>query len=67
MFECERYAVYDGGDHHILVGQVVKASFDAEPRPLALSSAAATAGCTSTKSTISSSGMLGEAADDRRR
>ena len=36
MFECERYAVYDGGDHHILVGQVVKASFDAEPRPLAL-------------------------------
>ena len=36
VFECERYAVYDGGDHHILVGQVVKASFDAEPRPLAL-------------------------------
>ena len=36
VFECERHAVHDGGDHHILVGQVVKASFDAEPRPLAL-------------------------------
>ena len=29
VFECERFAVYDGGDHHILVGEVVKASFDA--------------------------------------
>ena len=28
------YAVYDGGDHHILVGQVVKASFDASLDPL---------------------------------
>jgi flavin reductase (DIM6/NTAB) family NADH-FMN oxidoreductase RutF len=34
VFECERYAVYDGGDHHILVGQVVKASFDADLDPL---------------------------------
>lgn len=34
VFECERYAVYDGGDHHILVGQVVKASFDASLDPL---------------------------------
>ena len=34
VFECERYAVYDGGDHHILVGQVVKASFDAGLDPL---------------------------------
>jgi flavin reductase (DIM6/NTAB) family NADH-FMN oxidoreductase RutF len=34
VFECERYAVYDGGDHHILVGQVVKASFDASVDPL---------------------------------
>jgi flavin reductase (DIM6/NTAB) family NADH-FMN oxidoreductase RutF len=34
VFECERYAVYDGGDHHILVGQVVKASFDAAVDPL---------------------------------
>ena len=34
VFECERYAVYDGGDHHILVGQVVKASFDAALDPL---------------------------------
>ena len=34
VFECERFAVYDGGDHHILVGQVVKASFDASLDPL---------------------------------
>ena len=34
MFECERFAVYDGGDHHILVGKVVKASFDASLDPL---------------------------------
>lgn len=34
VFECARYAVYDGGDHHILVGQVVKASFDASLDPL---------------------------------
>lgn len=34
VFECQRYAVYDGGDHHILVGEVVKASFDAAVDPL---------------------------------
>ena len=34
VFECERFAVYDGGDHHILVGQVAKASFDAGLDPL---------------------------------
>jgi flavin reductase (DIM6/NTAB) family NADH-FMN oxidoreductase RutF len=34
VFECERYAVYDGGDHDILVGKVVKASFDAALDPL---------------------------------
>jgi flavin reductase (DIM6/NTAB) family NADH-FMN oxidoreductase RutF len=34
VFECKRFAVYDGGDHHILVGQVVKASFDAAVDPL---------------------------------
>ena len=34
VFECERYAAYDGGDHQILVGQVVKASFDASLDPL---------------------------------
>ncbi len=34
VFECQNYAVYDGGDHHILVGQVVKASFDASLDPL---------------------------------
>ena len=34
VFECERHAVHDGGDHHILIGQVVKASFDAGLDPL---------------------------------
>ena len=34
VFECERFAVYDGGDHHILVGRVMKASFDASLDPL---------------------------------
>jgi flavin reductase (DIM6/NTAB) family NADH-FMN oxidoreductase RutF len=34
VFECDRFAVYDGGDHHILVGRVVKASFDASLDPL---------------------------------
>jgi len=34
VFECERYAVYDGGDHDILVGKVVKATFDAALDPL---------------------------------
>jgi len=34
VFECERFAVYDGGDHHILVGRVIKASFDAAVDPL---------------------------------
>ncbi|HEX3677269.1 MAG TPA: flavin reductase family protein [Sphingomicrobium sp.] len=34
VFECERFAVYDGGDHHILVGKLGKASFDAAVDPL---------------------------------
>ena len=34
VFECERFGVHDGGDHHILVGQVMKASFDAALDPL---------------------------------
>ena len=34
VFECERYAVHDGGDHQILIGQVVKASFDGSLDPL---------------------------------
>ena len=34
VFECERFAAHDGGDHHILVGRVVKASFDAALDPL---------------------------------
>jgi len=29
VFECERFAVHEGGDHHILVGRVVKARVDA--------------------------------------
>ncbi len=34
VFECERRAVHDGGDHHILLGHVVKASFDPHLDPL---------------------------------
>jgi flavin reductase (DIM6/NTAB) family NADH-FMN oxidoreductase RutF len=34
VFECERFAVYDGGDHHILVGRVIKARFDEGLDPL---------------------------------
>jgi len=34
VFECRNHAVHDGGDHHILVGEVVKASFDAGLDPL---------------------------------
>lgn len=34
VFECERFAVYEGGDHHILVGRVSKASFDTSVDPL---------------------------------
>jgi flavin reductase (DIM6/NTAB) family NADH-FMN oxidoreductase RutF len=34
VFECEHFAVHDGGDHHILVGQVIKATFDAGLDPL---------------------------------
>ena len=34
VFECERHAVHEGGDHFILVGRVVKASFDPVLDPL---------------------------------
>lgn len=34
VFECERQAVHDGGDHYILVGRVVTASFDPNLDPL---------------------------------
>ncbi len=34
VFECERHAVHDGGDHDILVGRVVRASFDPMMDPL---------------------------------
>jgi flavin reductase (DIM6/NTAB) family NADH-FMN oxidoreductase RutF len=34
VFECRRHAVHDGGDHWILVGEVVKASFKPGLDPL---------------------------------
>jgi flavin reductase (DIM6/NTAB) family NADH-FMN oxidoreductase RutF len=34
VFECRRHAVHDGGDHLILVGEVVKASFEPGLDPL---------------------------------
>ncbi len=34
VFECARFAVHGGGDHHILIGRVIKASFDAALDPL---------------------------------
>ena len=34
VFECERFEVHEGGDHHIVVGKVLKASFDAGLDPL---------------------------------
>jgi flavin reductase (DIM6/NTAB) family NADH-FMN oxidoreductase RutF len=34
VFECRRNAVHDGGDHHILIGEVMKASFDPSLDPL---------------------------------
>lgn len=34
VFECERHAVHDGGDHDILIGRVVRASFDPTLDPL---------------------------------
>ncbi len=34
VFECESYSVHDGGDHHILLGRVIKATFDAALDPL---------------------------------
>jgi flavin reductase (DIM6/NTAB) family NADH-FMN oxidoreductase RutF/pimeloyl-ACP methyl ester carboxylesterase len=33
-FECERYAMHDGGDHIILVGRVVRATFEPRRDPL---------------------------------
>jgi flavin reductase (DIM6/NTAB) family NADH-FMN oxidoreductase RutF len=34
VFECERESMHEGGDHHILVGRVLKASFDPSLDPL---------------------------------
>jgi flavin reductase (DIM6/NTAB) family NADH-FMN oxidoreductase RutF len=34
VFECRRTAVHDGGDHHILIGEVLRASFDERMDPL---------------------------------
>ncbi len=33
-FECKRHAVHDGGDHFILVGEVVRAGFEPRRDPL---------------------------------
>ena len=34
VFECRRHAVHEGGDHYILVGEVIKASFESGLDPL---------------------------------
>ena len=34
VFECRRNAIHDGGDHFILVGEVVKATFEPGLDPL---------------------------------
>ena len=34
VFECAAHGVHDGGDHHMLIGRVVKARFDASLDPL---------------------------------
>ena len=34
VFECAVHAVHEGGDHHILVGEVLRASFDPALDPL---------------------------------
>jgi flavin reductase (DIM6/NTAB) family NADH-FMN oxidoreductase RutF len=34
VFECATHAVHEGGDHHILVGEVLRASFDSTLDPL---------------------------------
>ena len=34
VFECKRHAVHEGGDHFILVGEVVKATFEPGLDPL---------------------------------
>jgi flavin reductase (DIM6/NTAB) family NADH-FMN oxidoreductase RutF len=33
-FECKRHAIHDGGDHFILVGEVVRAQFEPRRDPL---------------------------------
>lgn len=34
VFECAAHAVHDGGDHHIVIGRVLRASFDSALDPL---------------------------------
>ncbi|MFC7536069.1 flavin reductase family protein [Sphingomonas sp. GCM10030256] len=34
VFECATHAVHNGGDHHIVIGQVLRASFDPVLDPL---------------------------------
>ncbi len=33
-FECKRHTVHDGGDHFLLVGEVLRASFEPRRDPL---------------------------------
>jgi flavin reductase (DIM6/NTAB) family NADH-FMN oxidoreductase RutF len=33
-FECKRHAIHDGGDHFLLVGEVVRAQFEPRRDPL---------------------------------
>jgi flavin reductase (DIM6/NTAB) family NADH-FMN oxidoreductase RutF len=34
VFECRTHAMHDGGDHHIVIGEVTRASFDSALDPL---------------------------------
>jgi flavin reductase (DIM6/NTAB) family NADH-FMN oxidoreductase RutF len=34
IFECSQHAVHDGGDHFVLIGEVVRASFESDYDPL---------------------------------
>ena len=34
VFECERHAIHDGGDHNMLIGRLVRASYDPTMDPL---------------------------------
>ena len=36
-FECRQWAIYDGGDHHIIVGEVISFDFNDEQKPILFS------------------------------